>query len=281
MRQLEGRVAVITGAGSGIGAALARTCAEASMKVVVADIDGSRAEAVAQAISTSGARATAVAVDVAKPEDVDRLAEVAYDTFGATHLLCNNAGVSPFGLVWEFTPADWAWVIGVNLMGVANGIRSFIPRIIAGGEEGHVVNTASNAALTATPRLGVYTASKHAVLGLSDTLRVDLAPFPIGVSTLCPGGVNTNIGESSTKLPSGAPPPEVLAGHIEALTAGLDAATSTPIEADQVAALVLRGVREGWPYIVTSPGSKQRVAARFDDILDAHDLARQVAPDLP
>jgi NAD(P)-dependent dehydrogenase (short-subunit alcohol dehydrogenase family) len=166
-------------------------------------------------------------------------------------------------------------------MGVVNGIRSFVPRMIAGGEEGHIVNTASRAALRALPRLAAYTATKHAILGLSDTLRVDLAPFPIGVSTLCPGGVNTNIAQSMSKLPSGTPAPDVLATNIEALTAGIDPATSTPIEADQVAALVLRGVREGWPYIVTSPGSKAGVAARFEEILDAHDLARRVAPDLP
>jgi NAD(P)-dependent dehydrogenase (short-subunit alcohol dehydrogenase family) len=281
MEQLEGGVAVVTGGGSGIGAALARACAEASMKVVVADIDGGRAEAVAEAISAAGANAIAVAVDVAVPEEVDRLADVAYDTFGATHLLCNNAGVTPIGIAWDFTPADWAWVIGVNLMGVVNGIRSFVPRMIAGGEEGHVVNTASRAALLALPRLAPYAATKHAVLGLSDCLRLDLAPFPIGVSTLCPGRVNTNLAQSFTKLPSGAPAPEVLAANIDAYLSGLDAVTSTPIEADQVAALVLRGVREKWPYIVTSPASKAGVAARFEEILNAHDLARRVAPDLP
>jgi short-subunit dehydrogenase len=144
-----------------------------------------------------------------------------------------------------------------------------------------VVNTASNAALRATPRLGTYTASKHAVLGLSDSLRLDLAPFPIGVSTLCPGGVSTNITESMTRLPSGAPPPDTLAANIDALVAGSDGPTSTPIEADRVATLVLHGVREGWPYIITSPGSKAVVAARFDEILEAHDMARRVAPDLP
>ncbi len=281
MKQLEGRVAVITGGGSGIGAALAKACAAASMKVVVADVDLGRAKAVADGISTPAAPAAAVAVDVADPADVDRLAEAAYETFGATHLLCNNAGVSPLGLAWEFTPADWAWVINVNLMGVVNGVRSFVPRMIAGGEEGHVLNTASNAALRATPRLAAYTASKHAVLGLSDSIRVDLAPFPIGVSTLCPGGVNTNISQSMTRLPSGAPAPDALAAHIDALVAGSDAATSTPIEPDRVATLALQGVREDWPYIVTSPGSKGGVAARFDEIVAAHDLAARMAPDLP
>jgi NAD(P)-dependent dehydrogenase (short-subunit alcohol dehydrogenase family) len=274
LKQLDGRVAVITGGGSGIGAALARACAEASMRVVVADIDRSRAEAVAEAISNRAPGTTAVAVDVANPQDVDRLADTVYGMFGATHLLCNNAGVSPLGLAWDFTPADWDWVINVNLFGVVNGVRSFVPRMIAGGEEGHLVNTASGAALRATPRLAAYSASKHAVLGLSDALRVDLAAFPISVSTLFPGPTNTNIGESMTRLPSGAPPPEVVAANIDALLAGSDAGASTPIEADQVAALVLRGVREDWPYIITSPSSKASVAARFDQILQAYDLER-------
>jgi NAD(P)-dependent dehydrogenase (short-subunit alcohol dehydrogenase family) len=281
VKQLKDRVAVITGGGSGIGAALARACAGAGMRVVVADLDRSRAEVVAESISDRAAGTLAQAVDVAVPEDVDRLADAVYAAFGAAHLLCNNAGVSPLGLTWELTPADWAWVFGVNLFGVANGIRSFVPRMIAGGEEGHVVNTASNAALRATPRLGAYTASKHAVLGLSDSLRLDLASSKIGVSTLCPGGVSTNITESMTRLPSGAPAPEALAAHIDALVAGSDGPTATPIEADRVATMVMRGVQEGWPYIITSPGSKTVVAARFDDILEAHEVARGVAPDLP
>jgi NAD(P)-dependent dehydrogenase (short-subunit alcohol dehydrogenase family) len=251
------------------------------MKVVVADIDGKRADAVAESISTRAAATLPVAVDVRVPEDVDGLAEQVYDAFGATHLLCNNAGVSPLGLTWEFTPADWAWIIGINVLGVVNGIRSFVPRMIAAGEEGHVVNTASNAALRTMPRLGPYVTSKHAVLGLSDSLRLDLAPYPIGVSTLCPGGVNTNITQSMTQLPSGAPSPEVLTANVDALMAGSDGPSSTPIEPDQVATLVLHGVREGWPYIITSPGSMPVVAKRFDEILDAHALARRVAPDLP
>jgi NAD(P)-dependent dehydrogenase (short-subunit alcohol dehydrogenase family) len=281
VKELDGRVAVITGGGSGIGAALARACAEASMKVVVADVDGKRAEAVAGSIETTAPATLAVAVDVAAPDDVDRLADRVYETFGATHLLCNNAGVSPLGLMWEFTPADWEWVIGVNVLGVVNGIRSFVPRMMAGGEQGHVVNTASNSALRASPRQGAYVASKHAVLGLSDSLRLDLGSFPIGVSTLCPGGVNTNITESMTRLPSGAPTPEELTANIDAFMAGSDQATCTPIEADRVAALVMHGVREDWPYIITSPGSVPAVAERFDEILRAHEAARRLAPDLP
>jgi NAD(P)-dependent dehydrogenase (short-subunit alcohol dehydrogenase family) len=251
------------------------------MKVVVADLDRGRADDVVGSLSNRATATLAQRVDVAVPADVDRLADAVYGEFGATHLLCNNAGVSPLGLTWEFTPADWAWVIDVNLFGVVNGIRSFLPRMIAQGEEGHVVNTASNAALRATPRLGAYTASKHAVLGLSDSLRLDLGPLPIGVSTLCPGGVSTNITESMTKLPSGVPTADALAADIDALVAGSDEPTSTPIEADRVATMVLRGVREGWPYIITSPGSKTVVAARFEEILEAHDTARRVAPDLP
>ena len=281
MEDLVGRVGVITGGGSGIGAAMARACASAGMAVVVVDIDRGRAETVAASIDSHGKGPLAVGVDVTDPDAVDALAEQVYDTFGEANLLCNNAGVSPLGLAWEFTPADWQWIVGVNLMGVVNGVRSFVPRMIAQSGDAHIVNTASQSALRAIPRLGAYCATKHAVLGLSDSLRVDLEPYGIGISSLCPGGVNTNIMDSMMKLPSGPPSSSQLAGNVEALVGGSDEANSVAIEPDRVAALVLAAVRANDPYIMTSPGSREVVAKRFEEILRAHDIARERDPGLP
>jgi NAD(P)-dependent dehydrogenase (short-subunit alcohol dehydrogenase family) len=279
LEDFGGRVAVITGAGSGIGAALARACAVESMKVVVADLDQGRADTVVASIDGAAAAALAIAVDVADPESVDRLADEVSKAFGAPDLLCNNAGVSPFGLLWEFAPVDWNWLIGVNILGVANCIRSFVPRMIAGGRGGHIVNTASAAGLQGQTRLGAYSATKHAVLGMSDSLRLDLLPYGIGVSTLCPGGVNTNISQTLSRRSS--TDPKDLEADVGAYIASIDASMSTAIEPERVASLVLRGVRENQPYIMTAPGQKATVAQRCEAILAAHDHAREIDPSLP
>jgi NAD(P)-dependent dehydrogenase (short-subunit alcohol dehydrogenase family) len=277
---LEGRVAVITGGGSGIGAALARACAASAMKVVVADVNEDRAEEIAESIAASASAVLAVAVDVADPSSVDRFADTVDAAFGAPHLLCNNAGVSPLGLIWEFAPADWEWILGVNVLGVANCIRSFVPRMIARGGSAHIVNTASAAAFQPAARLGAYSATKHAVLGLSDALRMDLVPHGIGVSVLCPGGVNTNIVQTLTRVSSDNPQKD-LAADLEVFMVSNDDAFNVPIEPDRVAELVLQGVREDASYIVTAPGAKLVVAQRFDAILAAHDRARAIDPTLP
>ena len=279
LEEFEGRVGVISGAGSGIGAALARACAASAMKVVVADIDQSRADAVAGSIEGAARAVLPLAVDVADPASVDRLADEVSKAFGAPDLLCNNAGVSPFGLLWEFAPVDWNWVIGVNILGVANCIRSFVPRMIAAGRGGHIVNTASAAGLQGQTRLGAYSATKHAVIGISDSLRLDLLPYGIGVSTLCPGGVNTNISQTLGRKSS--TDPKDLEADVGAYIASIDASMSTAIEPDRVAELVLRGVRENQPYIITAPGQKPTVAQRCEAILAAHDHAREIDPTLP
>ena len=279
LEDFEGRVAVITGAGSGIGAALARACAAEAMKVVVADLDQGRADTVVASIDGVAAAALAIAVDVADPESVDRLADEVSKAFGAPDLLCNNAGVSPFGLLWEFAPVDWNWLIGVNILGVANCIRSFVPRMIASRRGGHIVNTASAAGLQGQTRLGAYSATKHAVLGISDSLRLDLLPHGIGVSTLCPGGVNTNISQTLGRRSS--TDPKDLEADVGAYIASIDASMSTAIEPERVASLVLRGVRENQPYIMTAPGQKASVAQRCEAILAAHDHARDIDPSLP
>ncbi len=197
MEELRGKVAVITGAASGIGLGLAERAAREGMRVVMADIETPALAAAEAKVRALGAETLARVTDVRRQADLDALAEAAYARFGAVHLLCNNAGVLHHEKpVWEFEQADWDWVFDVNVWGVVNGLRSFVPRMLAGGEEGHVVNTASMAGLVAG-RIGnaIYDASKHAVLALSESLYRDLTveTAKVSASVLCPGGVATNI----------------------------------------------------------------------------------------
>ena len=278
LQELDGKVAVITGGGSGIGASLARACAAAGMKVVVADVNGERAEAVAAEIATG--KAIAKAVDVSDAAQVDALADLAFATFGAVHLLCNNAGVSPAGKVWEFSAEEWQWLVGVNLFGVANGVRSFVPRMIEQGE-GHVVNTASGAGFVTTPRLGPYSATKHAVVAITVAMRNELdgTGTGIGASVLVPAGVATNIGDSMVR-PS-VTDPDVINDEFMALASGLDETSMQVIEPDLVAEVTLVGVQEGWPYIVMGPGQEVGVRARYDEIVEWHQRAKERFPQLP
>lgn len=190
MDQLDGRTAVVTGSGSGIGRAIACELGGAGMNVVVADIDEASAQAVAKEIADSGARSLAVKVDVSSFEAISTLADAAFAEFGNVHVLCNNAGVLLFNKMTELTIDDWRWVHGVNVWGVLHGIYAFMPRMLEKGEPGHIVNTSSIAALSGT---GVYGSSKIAVLAISETLHADLADTPIGVSCLFPGMVSTRI----------------------------------------------------------------------------------------
>ncbi len=276
LQELDGKVAVITGGGSGIGASLARACASAGMRVVVVDVNEERATAVAAELPSD--TAVARAVDVADADSVQALADFAFDTFGAVHLLCNNAGISPVGRVWDFTDDEWARLLGVNLRGVANGIRSFVPRMIEQGE-GHVVNTGSGASFVATPRLGPYCATKHAIVGLSEALRYELDGTGIGVSVLVPAGVNTNIGDAMVR-PSATDPDQV-ADDFTTLTGALDPTSLDMIEPDVVADVTLVGVREGWDYIVMGPGQSVGVDRRYREVLAAHELSKERFPFLP
>ena len=280
LQELEEKVAVITGGGSGIGASLARACAAAGMKVVVADVNGERAAAVAAELAgtSPGATAIARAVDVSDASQVDALADLAFDTYGAVHLLCNNAGVSPAGRVWEFSADEWQWLVGVNLFGVANGLRSFVPRMIEQGE-GHVVNTASGAGFVTTPRLGPYSATKHAIVAITVALRNELDGTGMGASVLVPAGVATNIGDSMVR-PS-VTDPDVINDEFMALASGLDETSMQVIEPDLVAEVTLVGVQEGWPYIVMGPGQEVGVRARYDEIVEWHQRAKERFPQLP
>jgi NAD(P)-dependent dehydrogenase (short-subunit alcohol dehydrogenase family) len=166
VKNLGGKVAVVTGAASGIGLALAERFASESMKVVMADIEAGPLATAAAAVRHKAPATLELRVDVSKPDDVERLAHETYEAFGAAHVLCNNAGVAVLGAVHEHTLADWQWVINVNLWGVIHGVRAFLPRMLAGGEEGHIVNTASMAGLTTAPFMSVYDVTKHGVVAL-------------------------------------------------------------------------------------------------------------------
>jgi len=201
MKQFKDRVAVVTGAASGIGFALAERFAAERMKVVMADVE---APALEKATSTLRPKAPAVLpvqVDVSRPEDVERLARETYAAFGAAHVLCNNAGVAVLGAVHEHSLADWQWVMNVNLWGVIHGVRAFLPRMLAGGDEGHIVNTASMAGLTTAPFMSVYDVTKHGVVALSESMYKEqqLSGSLIGVSVVCPGSVDTELSPHAGK----------------------------------------------------------------------------------
>jgi NAD(P)-dependent dehydrogenase (short-subunit alcohol dehydrogenase family) len=199
MDDLAGRTAVVTGGASGIGRAIALELAGAGMNVVVADIEPAPARDVAGEVEALGTRALAVPTDVADFAAVQALADAAYSEFGAVHVVCNNAGVLIFGDLQELKIEDWNWLLGVNVFGVLNGIYAFLPRMLASGEPGHIVNTASIAALSGD---GIYGVSKSAILNITDTLQRDLEGTPIGVTALCPGMLNTKIVAAQRNRPA-------------------------------------------------------------------------------
>jgi len=203
VKEFRDKVAVITGAASGIGRGLAERCAQEGMKVVLADIEE---EALAQAekeLKTTGASVLAVLTDVSKAGDIESLARKTLDTFGAIHLLFNNAGVGVFTNIWESTVADWKWVIDVNLWGVIHAIRTFVPIMLEQDTECHIINTSSASGLISSPSLGVYKVTKHGVVSLSETLYHELAQrgAKVKVSVLCPGLVSTRVMDCERNRP--------------------------------------------------------------------------------
>jgi NAD(P)-dependent dehydrogenase (short-subunit alcohol dehydrogenase family) len=273
MREFTGKVAVVTGAASGIGRGLAEACAREGMKVVLADVDEAALSRAERELKDSGAEAVAVRTDVSKAEDVEALAQRTLDAFGAAHLLFNNAGVGAGTTVWESTLEDWQWVLGVNLWGVIHGVRTFVPLMLKQGDECHIVNTASMAGLVSGPALGVYKVTKHGVVSLSETLCSELAIIKakIGVSVLCPGGVNTRILDSERNRPAEMQSATVTVGPVHPAVAQADAMLRQLVEEGmqplQVAELVFEAIRDGRFYILTHEDWKQHVRKRLNDIL--------------
>ena len=257
MESVRDKVAVVTGGASGIGREMCRSFARAGARVVVADVDGAGMAETAAAVKEEGSAAISVRTDVSRLSDVQALAERAYTEWGAVHVLCNNAGVTVHGSLESATHRDWEWVIGVNLWGVIHGVEAFVPRMVAGGEAGHIVNTASMAGLIASQGLGVYNTTKYAVVGLSETLQKDLRPYNIGVSVLCPMGVATAIRDSERNRPSQLQNPERKARTDDITLIGR---TLSPAH---VAERVLRAVLANRLYIITHEEGLDPLRRRF------------------
>jgi len=266
MKDLQGKVAVITGGASGIGRAVAEKAAAEGMKVVLADIEEGPLKEVETELTGRGAEAIGVVTDVSDAASVRRLRDRALDRFGAVHLVHNNAGVGTGGPIWEFSEEDWRWILGANLWGVIHGVATFVPLLIEQGE-GHVVNTASIAGLTTTAFLGPYHATKFAVVAISESLYKDLqvTGAPVGVSVLCPGFVQTRIAESDRNRPAWAPGREVEGA--EELRAAIQGMVDGGIPPALVADRVIDAVKEDTFYILTHPELTEAVRIRCDDIV--------------
>jgi NAD(P)-dependent dehydrogenase (short-subunit alcohol dehydrogenase family) len=264
-------VAVVTGAGSGIGAALAAAFGAAGGKVVLADVEEGALERTAAALTADGVEAIAVPTDVADADAVERLARAAVERFGHVDVLCNNAGVSTFNLLADQTMADWRWVIAVNLWGVVNGVQTFVPIMRAQGTPAHIVNTSSIAGLwSGIPFIGPYAVSKVGVVSLSETLNAELRieQSPIGVSVLCPSSVGTNVMEAERNRPAefGAEQRTEVAESMRLMIRdglyGDDGRTP-----EEVAAMTLDAIRRDRFWIITHASARATLEARFAAIL--------------
>jgi NAD(P)-dependent dehydrogenase (short-subunit alcohol dehydrogenase family) len=287
MKQFEGKTAVVTGAASGIGRALAERFAQARMQVVLADIEKDALDRAVQEMEQRQHRVIGVVTNTMMRESVDALAKRAIGEFGKVHIVCNNAGIAAMagGLkpIWEVSDRDWQWVMGVNFYGVLYGIQAFVPHMLAHGEEGHIVNTASLAGLM--PGGGTYGVSKHGVLSLTETLQRDLQArgAAIGASVLCPGFVNTNIFDAERNRPKelATAPGADMPGMAEMGRALL----SQGKPPSEVADTVFESIREGRFYVLPHPAWDPIVRGRVDAVLtratpmtiDMEDLMRRRA----
>lgn len=274
MKDLRGRVAVVTGAASGIGLALSERFAAEGMKVLMADLADAPLEASARKVRESSrtSRGDAFdpsdvivqATDVARWADVEALARVTRERFGGAHVVCNNAGVRTMGSIWDVTLEDWNWVMNVNLWGVIHGIKAFVPDMLAKGEPGHIVNTASIVGLVGAADNGPYSASKSGVVGVSEALREELklAGAPIGVTVLCPGRVPTQIREnSSRRRPSGTPVATRSSGR-----------NDRELQPSEVASMVLEAIRDERFWLLTHPEFADKVEARSRELRESNPL---------
>jgi len=280
MKEFKDKVAVITGAASGIGRALADRCVQEGMKVVLADVEVESLTKTEASMKASGATVLAVRTDVSQARDVEALAQKTLEAFGAVHLLCNNAGVAGTAApIWESTLADWEWVMGVNLWSVIHGVRVFVPLMLAQDTDCHIVNTASMAGLLSCPGLGIYKVTKHGVVTLSETLYHELAErgAKVKVSVLCPGIVNTRIMESARNRPGHFPTKEPLDPASGAGWEALRQLVPAGMPPVQVANAVFAALRNDQFYILTHPEGKEGVRTRMEDILQERNPTAQPA----
>ncbi len=273
MKEFKGRVAVVTGGASGIGRGLAERFGAEGMKVVLADIEEKALWQAEAEMREKGVEVLGVVTDVSKPEQVDRLAQETLNAFGGVHIVCNNAGVvggsGGFGRTWESTLKDWQWILGVNLWGVINGVRTFLPIMLERGDEGHIVNTSSFAGLMGGG--GIYGVTKQAVVALSESLFSELkvAGAKIGVSVLCPAWVKTSLADARRNRPTelanvNEPPPTPQSEMTEQMIRGL---LDSGLPPSEIADQVVQAIREEKLYILTHPDMDDILRTRFDNIL--------------
>lgn len=265
MKQFANRVAVITGAASGFGLEFARQAASRGMHLVLADVEADALESASAELRSTGTKVLSCVTDVSNAERVTHLADRAFAEFGAVHLLFNNAGVAPVGLVWEHSAADWQWVLGVNVIGVANGLRSFVPRMLAQGDDSHIVNTASVAGFISPTTMGLYNASKHAVVTISETLHHDLRSVgsSIGVTVLCPAFVPTGIARSERNRPASAVNDQAPSEATRRAQAVMERAVSAGrLSATDIAVMTFQAIEARQFYLFTHPAILPAVARR-------------------
>lgn len=262
MDRFKDRVAVITGGAGGIGMAMARAFAQRGAKLVLADLDAAALERSVAELTASGATALGVQTDVTKLASVQALAEKTVQHYGGAHIICNNAGIAIFGLMNEATHKDWEYTMNVNFWGVVHGVEAFTPILLKQAQGGHIVNTASMAGLVGMEWLGIYCASKFAVVGVSESLHRELKPRGIGVSVLCPMIVDTNINQNSVRMrPSDLrnPGEEPLLPPASEMKGGV-------IKPEEVARRVVRAIERGDLYILTHPEQREFLRRRSHKI---------------
>lgn len=271
MTEFEGRVAVVTGAASGIGKAMCERFAREGMKVVLADVENDALREAGRDIEKLGAEVLTVRTDVSQADDLSALAEATIERFGKVHVVCNNAGVFAGGRTWDAIGTDWEWVLGVNVYGVLHGVRAFVPIMLEQNEPAHVVNTCSMAGLINMPLSGAYNVSKHAALSITETLYHELAGLdtPVGVSALCPELIRTGIGRSDRNRPAhlkrggdeGTPEQEMV-------EAAIKASIDTGIPPSAMADRVFEGIKTNTFYLLAEEGTNWDAACRtrLDDI---------------
>lgn len=271
IEDLAGKTAVVTGAASGIGAAMAAAFGAQGMRVMLADINPDRLQAAVEGLRSRGVECEGSVTDVGDPASVEALAQKTFDIFGSAHLVCNNAGVSTMGRQWELSLADWKWVVDCCLWGVINGVRSFIPRMLESGEQGHIVNIASMGGLLTGPFIGPYATAKHGVVGLSKGLRAELGDSNIGVSVVCPGMVATPIAETmkSRVLASGQEVDEITTVMLQLMDVRANPDSMTP---DDAAAMVVAAVKTGQFWVLPNGAAHiPAVQADFEEMtVSAH-----------
>jgi len=271
LTEFEGKVAVVTGAASGIGKAMCERFAREGMKVVLADVENDALREAGRDIEKLGAEVLTVQTDVSQSDAVSGLAEATLERFGKVHVVCNNAGVFAGGRTWEAIGTDWEWVIGVNVYGVLHGVRAFVPVMLEQNEPAHVVNTCSMAGLINTPLSGAYNVSKHAALSITETLYHELAGLdtPVGVSALCPELIRTGIGRSDRNRPAHLKRPEGEGSEAQTMVEGaIRASIDTGIDPKVMADRVFEGIRTDTFYLLAEEGTSwdQACRTRLDDI---------------